>query len=67
MSISDPISITTQYAIGLIYVLDERRAEFEPRSVPVEGNKFKFLRAASSGLERLWDLFSVCDTMCELN
>lgn len=67
------ISITTQYAVGIIYVLDEGRAEFEPRGVPVEGNKFKFLWAGSSGdggevcLERLWDLFSVCDTTCELN
>lgn len=50
-----------------------QRKNLRQESIPVKGIMFKFLRAGSSDdggkvrLEKLCDLFSICDAMCELN
>lgn len=50
-----------------------QRQNLSQESVPVKGITFKFLRAGSRDdgdevcLERLCDLFSICDATCELN
>lgn len=50
-----------------------QRQNLSQESIPVKGIIFKFLRAGSSDeggevyLERLCDLFSICDATCEMN
>lgn len=70
VSVPDSALISAQCrASGIIYVSGDIKAE----SIPVKGIMFKFLRAGSSDdggdvcLERLCDLFSICDATCELN
>lgn len=50
-----------------------KRQNLSQESISVKGIIFKFLRAGSSDeggevyLERLCDLFSICDATCEMN
>lgn len=68
-----PLDSVLIQASGIIYVTDEIKAGFEPKSIAMKRIRFKFLGVGSCNnggevcLERLCDLFSICDATCELN